>query len=159
MTYKKGNNIIFAVLSFFGWYINNGDFENDLYRDFTYVDDIVEGIEKLINRIPISDSNWNDATGEQCRSSAPYKIYNIGNNQPIKLEKFISVLEKSLGCEAKKKYMEMQPGDVLRTYADVSDLEKEIGFRPSTSIEDGLQKFVEWYRDYYEKEEVVHECH
>jgi len=128
-------------------------------RDFTYVDDIVEGIEKLINRIPISDSNWNDATGEQCRSSAPYKIYNIGNNQPIKLEKFISVLEKSLGCEAKKKYMEMQPGDVLRTYADVSDLEKEIGFRPSTSIEDGLQKFVEWYRDYYEKEEVVHELH
>jgi len=120
-------------------------------RDFTYVDDIVQGIGKLLDKIPQANPDWNDADGDQCSSSAPYKIYNIGNNHPIQLEKFISALENSLGCEAKKEYMEMQPGDVLRTYADVTDLEREIGFKPSTSIEEGLQKFVEWYRGYYNK--------
>ena len=118
-------------------------------RDFTYVDDIVEGISKLLPLAPISNESWNEQTDDLSSSSAPYKIYNIGNNQPVKLEKFISVLENTLGVEAEKNYMEMQPGDVLRTYADVSDLEKDIDFKPSTTIEAGLGKFVEWYEGYY----------
>lgn len=118
-------------------------------RDFTYVDDIVMGISKLISRIPEADENWNEEDGVLSTSFAPYKIYNIGNNKPVQLEKFISVLEDKIGIEAEKIYMEMQAGDVLRTYADVSDLERDIAFKPDTSIEDGIEKFVTWYKDYY----------
>ncbi len=124
---------------------NHGKME----RDFTYIDDIVEGIYKLIPLAPKPDETWNETEGDISSSFAPYKIYNIGNNQPVQLEKFISVLESRLGKKAIKNYMDMQPGDVLRTYADVSDLEKDIDFKPSTRIEDGLGKFVEWYRAYY----------
>ena len=118
-------------------------------RDFTYIDDIVEGIYKLIPLVPKANKEWDETKDDLSSSFAPYKIYNIGNNQPVQLEKFISVLEEKLGKKAKKNYMEMQPGDVVRTYADVSGLEKDISFKPSTNIENGLGKFVEWYREYY----------
>lgn len=121
----------------------------NMERDFTYIDDIVEGIYKLLDVIPKPNPGWDETKDDISTSFAPYKIYNIGNNQPVKLMKFISILEEKIGKEAEKIYMDMQPGDVLRTYADVSDLEKDIGFKPSTSIEDGLEKFVSWYRDYY----------
>ncbi len=124
---------------------NHGKME----RDFTYIDDIVEAISKLILLPPKSNPNWNDADSELSSSSAPYKIYNIGNNSPIQLEKFISVLEDKIGKKAKKNYMDMQQGDVLRTYADISDLEATISYKPNTPIEFGLEKFVEWYLDFY----------
>lgn len=124
---------------------NHGKME----RDFTYIDDIVEGIEKLIPLVPKANPDWDESQDALSDSFAPYKIYNIGNNNPVPLMRFINALESALGKEAKKNYMEMQPGDVLRTYADVSDLEKDISFKPSTSIEDGLQKFVDWYKEYY----------
>lgn len=118
-------------------------------RDFTYVDDIIEGIIKLINKPPQKNLNWNDKDGDLSSSFAPYKIYNIGNGSPVKLEKFISILEKKIGKKADKIYIDMQPGDVLKTYADVSDLENKINFKPNTSLEEGLEKFVEWYKEYY----------
>ncbi|MFA5577485.1 MAG: NAD-dependent epimerase [Tissierellaceae bacterium] len=124
---------------------NHGNME----RDFTYIDDIVEGIVKLIDRIPVPNKNWDESKDDLSTSFAPYKIYNIGNNNPVKLMRFINALEKAIGKEAEKIYMDMQPGDVVRTYADVSDLERDIGFRPATSIEEGLQKFVDWYMEYY----------
>ncbi len=124
---------------------NHGNME----RDFTYIDDIVEGIYKLIPLVPEPNPDWSDEDGKSSTSFAPYKIYNIGNNQPVKLERFISVLEEKIGKKANKIYMDMQPGDVLKTYADVSDLEDAVGFKPDTSIEEGLGKFVEWYKDYY----------
>ncbi|MFA9396905.1 MAG: NAD-dependent epimerase [Clostridiaceae bacterium] len=127
---------------------NHGKME----RDFTYVDDIVEGIYKLIPLAPEANPDWDENDDDLSSSFAPYKIYNIGNNKPVKLEKFIEVLEKKLGKKATKIYMDMQPGDVVKTYADVSDLEKDIGFKPSTTIEEGIGKFVDWYKEYYEIE-------
>lgn len=124
---------------------NHGNME----RDFTYIDDIVEGISKLLDVIPKPNPDWDETKDDISTSFAPYKIYNIGNNQPVKLERFISILEEKIGKKANKIYMDMQPGDVLRTYADVSDLERDIGFKPSTSIEEGLGKFVDWYKEYY----------
>lgn len=124
---------------------NHGNME----RDFTYIDDIVEGIYKLMPLAPEPDPDWSELDGGPGTSFAPYRIYNIGNNEPVKLEKFISILEEKIGKKAKRVYMDMQPGDVLITYADVSDLEKAAGFRPDTSIEDGLDKFVKWYKKYY----------
>lgn len=113
---------------------NNGDME----RDFTYVDDIVDGVMKIMKKPPLPNEK-----------GAAYKIYNIGNNHPVKLMDFICTLEECLGREAKKEYLPMQPGDVYRTYADVSELEKDFGFTPSTSIRDGLMAFVTWFREYY----------
>ena len=124
---------------------NHGKME----RDFTYIDDIVEGVVKLIDRIPAGKKDWNERIDDLSTSFAPYKVYNIGNNNPVPLMRFIRALETALGKEAEKIYLDMQPGDVIRTYADVSDLERDINFRPCTSIEEGLQKFVDWYRDYY----------
>jgi UDP-glucuronate 4-epimerase len=118
-------------------------------RDFTYIDDIVEGIVKLIDKPPVANPSWREDTHDISESFAPYKIYNIGNNNPVPLMRFINAIEDALGIEAKKEFVEMQPGDVLRTYADVSDLEKDIGFKPSTSIEEGIKKFVDWYLEYY----------
>jgi len=127
---------------------NHGKME----RDFTYIDDIVEGIVKLIEKAPVVNYDWDESKDDLSTSFAPYKIYNIGNNNPVQLMRFINALESALGKEAEKIYMDMQPGDVLRTYADVSDLERDINFKPSTSIEDGLKKFVEWYEEYYKVE-------
>ncbi|GMQ65159.1 NAD-dependent epimerase [Vallitalea maricola] len=122
-----------------------------MVRDFTYVDDIVEGIVNLINHIPKRDKKWNDKNSDCSKSFAPYKVYNIGNNCPVELEYFISVLEDKLGKSAIKNYLPMQPGDVPKTYADISDLEKDISFKPKTHIEDGITEFVDWYRDYYKR--------
>jgi UDP-glucuronate 4-epimerase len=124
---------------------NHGKME----RDFTYIDDIVEGIYKLIDKSPVANPDWDESKDDLSESFAPYKIYNIGNNNPVPLMRFINALETALGMEAEKIYMDMQPGDVLRTYADVSDLERDINFKPNTSIEDGLAKFVGWYKEYY----------
>ncbi|MPN59574.1 UDP-N-acetylglucosamine 4-epimerase [bioreactor metagenome] len=110
----------------------------DMYRDFTYIDDIVEGIIKLMPHIPTPDEN-----------NARYKVYNIGNNQPEKLMDFVQTLEVCIGKEAKKEFCPMQPGDVYQTYADVTDLMKDVGFKPSTSIQEGLTHFVDWYQSYY----------
>jgi UDP-glucuronate 4-epimerase len=127
---------------------NHGKME----RDFTYIDDIVEGIYKLIDKAPQVNVNWDERRDDLSSSFAPYKIYNIGNNQPVQLMEFIQTLESALGLQVEKEYMDMQPGDVLRTYADISDLEKNINFSPSTGIEEGLNRFVEWYRNYYKLE-------
>ncbi len=118
-------------------------------RDFTYIDDIVACISKLIEKIPIANQHWDERDNDLSSSFAPYKIYNIGNNHPVELMRFITILEDQLGIKAEKIYMEMQPGDVLITYADISDLEKDLGFRPDTSIEEGLAKFVKWFKEYY----------
>lgn len=124
---------------------NHGEME----RDFTYIDDIVEGVYKLIDKAPKANPEWDESKDDQSESFAPYKIYNIGNNDPVPLMRFINALEDSIGKEAEKIYMEMQPGDVKRTYADVSDLQKDIDFKPSTSIEAGLNNFISWYNTYY----------
>lgn len=113
---------------------NNGD----MYRDFTYVDDIVEGICNMLNCPPAADAN-----GDR------YKVYNIGNNKPEKLMYFIETLEKAIGKTAKKEFLPMQAGDVYQTYADVSDLMRDFGFKPATSIEEGLARFAAWYKEYY----------
>ncbi len=118
-------------------------------RDFTYIDDIVEGVMRLVDRIPEPDPQWNGERPDPGRSYAPYRIYNIGNNQPVELLYFIRVLERALGKEAPKELLPMQPGDVVETYADIDDLAREVGFRPQTGIEEGIEKFVEWYREFY----------
>lgn len=104
---------------------------------------------KLVDKKPEPNPDWDESQGDISESTAPYKIYNIGNNSPVKLMRFINALESALGIEAVKEYMDMQPGDVKRTYADMTDLEEDINFKPTTSIEDGLGKFVEWYKQYY----------
>lgn len=124
---------------------NHGKME----RDFTYIDDVVDGIIKLIPHIPVANSEWDEETDSNSSSWAPYKIYNIGNNSPVMLLEFINIIEKYLGIEAKKIFMDMQPGDVVRTYADVNDLERDINFKPSTPLDDGIGKFVRWYKEYY----------
>ena len=118
-------------------------------RDFTYIDDVVKALYRLIGLVPKPNPDWNEKAGPISESFAPYKIYNLGNNSPVELARFIAVLENCLGKEAQKIYLDMQPGDVIMTYADVTDLEKAVGFKPETPIEEGLAKFVEWYRKYY----------
>ncbi|NLX90410.1 MAG: NAD-dependent epimerase [Firmicutes bacterium] len=118
-------------------------------RDFTYIDDIVEGIVRLIDRVPQPDPHWDGTRPHPGRSCAPYRIYNIGNNRPVELLYFIEVLERNLGKKAKKELLPMQPGEVPETYADIDDLTRETGFRPKTGIEEGIEKFVAWYKDYY----------
>ncbi|MEK6673138.1 MAG: NAD-dependent epimerase [Nitrospirota bacterium] len=124
---------------------NNGK----MRRDFTYIDDIIEGVVRVIDKVPLSDTNWNGDKPDSATSYAPYRLYNIGNNNPVELMHFIKVLEDSLGKEAKKKMLPMQAGDVPATYADIDDLTRDVGFRPVTSIEEGIREFVNWYREYY----------
>ena len=119
-------------------------------RDFTYVDDIVDAMIPLMDQIPKIDPDWDSANPDPSTSSAPYRIYNIGNNQPTELSYFIEVLERAIGKKADLKYLPMQPGDVLSTYADVEALADVVGFKPKTNIEDGIAKFVAWYREYYQ---------
>jgi len=119
-------------------------------RDFTYIDDIVEGVIRVTDKIPEPDTGWNSDNPDPATSYAPYRVYNIGNNNPIELMKFIEVLEGCLGKKAEKNLLPMQPGDVHKTCADVDDL-INIGFRPSTPIEKGIKNFVEWYLSYYSK--------
>ncbi|MDT2811541.1 NAD-dependent epimerase [Vagococcus lutrae] len=124
---------------------NHGKME----RDFTYIDDIVEGIFRLINLPPQANNKWSEDYGVSS-SFAPYKIYNIGNNQPVSLMEFINVIEKCVGKDANMIFMNMQAGDVKRTYADISDLKKDTDFEPKININKGLEKFVKWYKEYYE---------
>jgi UDP-glucuronate 4-epimerase len=121
----------------------------DMSRDFTYVDDIAEGVVRILERVPVGDPTWTSAAGDPSRSTAPYRLFNIGNSQPVRLLEFIRLLEEALGKKAKLEMHPMQPGDVPATYADVSALEREIGFRPSTPLEVGLRRVAEWYLAYY----------
>lgn len=118
-------------------------------RDFTYIDDIVEGVIRSCDKIASTNPNWDSDKPDPASSSAPYRVYNIGCNQPVELLRFIELLEQELGIEAKKNLLPMQPGDVPDTYAEVSDLIKEVGYQPNTSIEAGVKKFVEWHKKYY----------
>ena len=121
----------------------------DMRRDFTYIDDIAEAVVRLSSVIPQADPSWSVEAGSPATSSAPYRVYNIGNSQPVQLTAFIQELERALGVEAKMNLLPMQPGDVLETSADTSALEATIGFKPSTELSLGLSQFVSWYRNFY----------
>ena len=124
---------------------NNGD----MRRDFTYVDDIIEGIFRLIKKLPVPNDEWDGKKPDPSSSFAPYRLYNIGNNQPVELLKFIEILEDCIGKKAIKNFLPMQPGDVYETYANVDDLVKDVGFVPKTDMKKGLINFINWYREYY----------
>jgi UDP-glucuronate 4-epimerase len=124
---------------------NNGDME----RDFTYVDDVVEGVCRILWKIPGTDPGWSADRPDPGSSSAPYRVYNIGNNNPVGLMDFIRIIEGITGKKAAVNLLPMQPGDVKRTCADIGDLARDAGFAPSTPLEKGLTQFISWYRDYY----------
>ena len=118
-------------------------------RDFTYIDDIVEGIIRSLDNSATSNSKWSDLNPDPATSNAPWRIYNIGNNQPVKLMDYIDALEKILGKKANKKFLPLQPGDVPNTYADSNNLKNQFGYKPATTVFNGVTKFVEWYKYYY----------
>lgn len=118
-------------------------------RDFTYIDDIVEGVIRSLDNVAKPNENWDGSNPDPSTSKAPYKVYNIGAQTPVHLLKFIETLESALGIEAKKELLPMQPGDVPDTYADVSSLVEDTGYQPSTDVETGVKAFVDWYRDFY----------
>lgn len=120
-----------------------------MVRDFTYVDDIVEGVIRTMDRVAAPNPRWSGAAPDSATSYAPYRIYNIGNNRPVELMQYVRTLETALGREANIEYMPMQDGDVPATYANVDELHKDVGFRPRTTIEEGIGRFVEWYKEYY----------
>jgi UDP-glucuronate 4-epimerase len=126
---------------------NNGK----MLRDFTYIDDVVSGVAACLFKPAAPSAGWNSAAPDPSISSAPYHIYNIGNNNPVELEYFVSVLEKALGKKALRKYLPMQQGDVQATFAEIEDLTRAIGFKPKTSLEQGLPQFADWFRKYYHK--------
>lgn len=118
-------------------------------RDFTYIDDIVEGVIRVLDRIPQGNPNWSSAEPDPASGRAPYRLYNIGNNNPVELMEYISVLEQCLGKKAQMNLLPLQPGDVPDTYADVKDLVEDTGYHPNTSVTEGIERFVAWYRDFY----------
>jgi UDP-glucuronate 4-epimerase len=120
-----------------------------MQRDFTYIDDIIEGVVRVMGRLPEPNPEWRGEDPDPATSYAPYKIYNIGNNNPVELIEFITVLEKALKRVADKEFLDLQPGDVVATYADVDDLTAAVGFKPQTPIQSGIQRFVTWYDQYY----------
>ena len=120
-----------------------------MQRDFTYIDDVIEGVVRVTSRLPEPNPAWRGDDPDPGTSSASYKIYNIGNNHPVELLEFIEVIERALGCKAIKEFSDLQPGDVVATYADVDDLMQDVGFKPETSIETGVRRFTAWYKDYY----------
>lgn len=124
---------------------NNGDME----RDFTYIDDIIEGVVRVVQRLPVPNPHWDGKNPDPATSSCPWRVYNIGNNRKERLLRYIEVLEQCLGRRAKKNFMPMQAGDVPATYADTGDLVRDVGFRPDTPIETGVRRFVDWYLEYY----------
>jgi UDP-glucuronate 4-epimerase len=124
----------------------------DMSRDFTYIDDIVEGVINVIDNPAKSDKNWDAAHPDPSSSSAPYRVYNIGNNEPVKLMDFIQAIENKLGKEAEKNFMDMQPGDVQSTYADVQSLIQDMNYKPDTSIKNGVASFIDWYKEFYKVE-------
>ena len=121
----------------------------NMQRDFTYIDDIVEGVVRIMARLPAPDPDWRGDRPDPGSSYAPYRVYNIGNNKPVRLMDFISSIEKVLGKKAEKKFLDMQPGDVPATYADIDDLVRAVNFKPDTPLEVGIRAFVAWYRSYY----------
>jgi UDP-glucuronate 4-epimerase len=127
------------------------DIYNDgkMQRDFTYIDDIVEGVVRVLDKTASPDLGWSGEKPDPSSSSAPFRVYNIGNHRPVELLRLIEILEDSLGRKAEKNLLPLQPGDVLATYADMDDFARAVDFNPITSIETGLRKFVEWYRIYY----------
>ncbi len=125
---------------------NNGNME----RDFTYIDDIVEGVVRVMHKVPEGDFNWSGDAPDPATSYCPYRVYNIGNNKKERLMRYIHVLEECLGKKADKNFLPMQPGDVPATYANVDDLERDFDYKPDTSIETGIEKFVRWYREYFQ---------
>lgn len=120
-----------------------------MQRDFTYIDDIIEGVARIMEKIPEKNPHWSGDEPDSATSYAPYKLYNIGNNNPVELMRFIEVLEDCLGKKAEKNLLPLQAGDVPATYADVDDLIRDVGFKPSTPLDEGIGRFVEWYREYY----------
>lgn len=128
--------------------------EGKMRRDFTYIDDIVESVFRLIDYVPKSNPNWSEDVGISS-SFAPYRIYNIGNNEPETLLDFIETIEDKVGKKANKRFVGMQDGDVKQTFADTSDLEKTINFKPKTTLSDGIESFVNWYREYYKEDEKI----
>ncbi len=124
----------------------------DMRRDFTYIDDIVEGVIRVMDRVPEPNADWSGNAPDPATSASRYALYNIGNNQPVELMYVIETLESCLGQTATKNLLPMQPGDVPETYADVDDLQRDVGFRPATPIEEGIKRFVDWYREYYRSE-------
>jgi UDP-glucuronate 4-epimerase len=121
----------------------------NMRRDLTYIDDIIEGVLRVMDKIPEPNPAWNGNDPDPGTSFAPYKLYNIGNNNPVELLRFIEILEDCLGKKAKKNLLPLQPGDVPATYADVDDLMRDVGFKPNTSVEEGIERFVKWYQGYY----------
>ena len=124
---------------------NNGD----MLRDFTYIDDIVEGVIRITDVIPAGKDDWDETHPDPATSAAPYSVYNIGNQQPTRLMDYIKCIENAVGCEAKKDFLPMQPGDVYQTYADSSALGEATGFRPCTRLQDGIDKTVAWFKQFY----------
>ena len=120
-----------------------------MQRDFTYIDDIIEGVVRVMGRLPEANPEWHADAPDPGTSSAPYKVYNIGNNNPVELIKFIEKIEDALGKKADMEFMDLQPGDVVATYADVDDLIEDVGFKPETPIQTGIERFIEWYKDFY----------
>jgi UDP-glucuronate 4-epimerase len=118
-------------------------------RDFTYIDDIVEGVVRVLDRIPVPNPDWSGDKPDSATSTAPYRLYNIGNNQPVELMRYIQVLEKALGKSAKLNLLPLQDGDVVATYADIDDLVTDVGYKPDTRLEDGVENFAAWFREYY----------
>src|SRR6185503_10217439 len=125
--------------------------QGKMRRDFTYIDDIVEGVIRTLDHPATPNPSWSGDKPDPGTSSAPARLYNIGNHQPVELLRFIEVLEQALGKKAMKKLLPIQPGDVPATYADVEDLTRDVGFSPATSIEEGIARFVQWYREFYKK--------
>jgi UDP-glucuronate 4-epimerase len=120
-------------------------------RDFTYIDDIVTGVVKVLDKPPAGNPKWSGTMPDPAGSKAPYRLYNIGNNSPVELMEFIEAIEKALGKEAKKNFLPMQPGDVPATWADVNDLVEDFGYKPTMSVEEGVRRFVQWYVEYYKQ--------
>jgi UDP-glucuronate 4-epimerase len=120
----------------------------DLERDFTYIDDIIEGVVRVMHRIPSADPTWSSDDPAPNTSAAAYRLYNIGNRNPVRVSDMIAVLERHLDRKARQRFLPIQPGDVRATFADVDDLERDVGFRPATPLEFGLRQFVDWYLDY-----------
>lgn len=125
---------------------NNGQ----MRRDFTYVDDVVEAVVRLVERAPMPDPGWSGEAPDPGTSDAPWRVYNIGNNNPVEVLEVVRLLEKAIGKRAKRELLPMQPGDVPATYADVDDLMRDVGFKPATAIEDGIERFVRWYWAYHQ---------
>jgi UDP-glucuronate 4-epimerase len=118
-------------------------------RDFTYIDDIVEGITHTLDKLPTPNPVWSGSQPDPATSHAPYRLYNIGSQRPIELLRYIELIEECLGRKAEKNFLPLQPGDVPNTFADVEDLIQDVGYQPKTPVEEGIASFIEWYRHYY----------